>query len=63
MLEGLIQSYIDAFDGGWQPRDVYLRHAQDSKSRRRALRSPQRSGGDCYEDSPDNAGCHTGSRT
>lgn len=53
MPEGLIHSYLEAFTGAWQPRDVYLRPGRDSKIGRRALRSSADSGGDHEEHGPE----------
>jgi len=41
MLEGLIQSYFDAFGRAWVPRCETNAQVRDSQSRRSALSSPQ----------------------
>lgn len=63
MLEGLMHSYIEAFNGGWQPRDSYIRPARDSKSRRRSLLSLSNMRGKRHEGAPDTCSCDAGGWT
>ena len=63
MSDGLIHSYIETLSRTLRPNDDYYWQGRDSKSRRRALRSPPDSGGNSHEDGPNNPGNSGGCRT
>ena len=63
MLEGLLQSYVEAFGRAWQPRDEIIWPHRGSKSGRTALRSHRIMEGEtdeCVADNP--RGCAGGGR-
>ena len=63
MSDGLIHSYIEALGRTLRPNDDYYWPGRDSKTRRRALRSPPDSGGISHENGPNSPGSHGGGRT